>query len=160
MNVSNLRGKSSTVKVTVNGAEVKVTNAIVKSGTVKFIAPALSAGTYAVIITNDDGTVSSAANLTYNAKPTEPAPVINSITQNNLKANVSSAVTMNVSNLRGNSSTVKVIVNGAQVRVTNAIAKSGRVKFIAPALPAGTYDVTIINADGTQTTRTNALTVK
>ncbi|MGN0598418.1 MAG: IPT/TIG domain-containing protein [Oscillospiraceae bacterium] len=152
---SNIRGNYTNVSVEIGGQKATITS--VSSTSVIFYVPALAAGTYDVVLTNSDGTKATVSNgFTYLGGPTEPDPIIKSITPNSCDENTSVKVKILGSNFRGNYTNVSVEIGGQKARITSVSSTS--VIFYVPALAAGTYDVVFTNKDGTKATVTNGFT--
>lgn len=162
--------KSKAVKVVGNnfadGADFQITlggvpmkTSIIEKTYIKCTVPnSLTAGTYDIELTNGDGQKALLANAyTYVGPPALQPPTITKITPNEVEANTAKAVKVVGANFVGGGN-FKVMVDGKAVETT--MIESTYIKCKFPAMPAGTYDVVVINADGQQAVLPNAYTSK
>lgn len=148
--------KGPNFKVTVGGVDATVTG-VYDNRVVAKVPTTLPAGTYDVVVINDDGTQATLPNAyTYTPKPTPPAPTLTKISPSSGMEGVATAVSVSGKNFRKGSN-FKVTVGGVEADVTAVY--DNRVAFKVPTtLPAGIYDVTVTNDDGTQATLSDAYT--
>ena len=120
-------------------------------------APALPVGTYTVKVENADATTATYAG-TYEVKAVPvPTCTITSLDKTAIAANVRTNIWLYGTEFNGSYKAVKVYIGSTEASVAEVHPTS--VKCRTAKLPAGVYDVTIVNADGTTATLANALTV-
>lgn len=152
---SNFEGTYSTVQVligTENATVISVTDTTIKCKT-----PKLDVGTYdvKVVCTNGVGMLQSA--YTYNSPIPKGGPTVTGLSVNNGTAGAKvKNVVITGSDFVGTYSTIKVLVGGESATVISVLPTMIKCHF--PKLSAGTYDLTIINADNTTVTVQNAFT--
>lgn len=140
------------IAITFNGVEGTVTK--VTSTYVYVLTPALNqSGTADIIVTNPDGTsVMIPDGYTYEEPVSLPAPFVDSV----LKASAAELKIKGKHFRSGNGFQIKfndVVIDDADItKVTGTYIYMK----IPAALPAGIYDVTVINSDGTQGTKADA----
>lgn len=120
-------------------------------------APALSAGTYDVKVENGDGTTATLAGAYNVVAIVVPACTITGLSVTNISAGTRTNIVVSGTMFNGNYKTAEVYVGS--YRATIASIYPTEVTIRTAAMPAGTYDVKIINADNTSAVLTNGLTV-
>ncbi|MGN0678230.1 MAG: IPT/TIG domain-containing protein, partial [Oscillospiraceae bacterium] len=154
---SNFEGNKLTLSVDVGGNPATVSS--VSATKIEFTAPALAEGKYDVTVKNSTGTSAVKQNaLTYEVPvvPGKPAPVITGLSDSTCEQNLTAKITINGSGFSGNKLSVKVMVDTIEALVSGVTPTT--VTVTVPAMPAGTYDVTVINDDGTKATLAGGLT--
>ncbi|MBA9074765.1 hypothetical protein GGR22_002938 [Flavobacterium gossypii] len=140
-NVSCNGGTNGTASVTVTGGTGAYTYSWAPSGGTGATASGLSAGTYTVTITD-----ANTCQITRTVTVTEPAVLTAATSQTNVSCN------------GGANGTASVAVTGGTGAYTYSWAPSGGTAATASGLAAGTYTVTITDANLCQITRTVTLT--
>jgi len=138
-NVSCNAGNDGTVDLTVTGGTAPYTYAWSNTATTEDLA-GLMAGTYDVTITDANG-----CTITASATVTEPTALS------------ASAIATNVSCNAGNDGTIDLTVTGGTAPYTYAWSNSATTEDMT-GLTAGTYDVTITDANGCTTTASVTVT--
>ncbi|MGN0640856.1 MAG: IPT/TIG domain-containing protein [Oscillospiraceae bacterium] len=155
---SGFNGTYKSCKVYFGG--VAGTVATVSNETITVKAPALPAGVYEVKVVNADGTTATLADAYTSVAKTAPAVdpcTITSITPNTVEENTAQKVTITGTKFNGNYKSLSVKV-GAYSATVSTVSDTSVVCKI-PKLPAGVYDVTVVNADKTSATLANGYTV-
>lgn len=158
-------------KITITGKEFKGTykTLSVKFGTeagsifsvsdteIIVMAPALAAGSYDVTVTNSDGTsVTKASGYTVTSPPA-PTCEITSVSVTTGEENVKQKLTITGKLFNGTYKTAQVLF-GTEAGTLFSVSDT-EIVVMAPALAAGTYDVTVICADGSTATKSGSYIV-
>ena len=141
-NVSCNGGSNGTAKVNVSGGTPSYTYSWAPSGGTAATATGLAAGTYTVTVTD-----ANACQKTLSFTITEPTALVATAgTQNNVSCN------------GGSNGTATVVVTGGTPSYTYSWAPSGGTAATATGLAAGTYTVTVTDANNCQTTQSFTIT--
>ncbi|MES2417296.1 MAG: YDG domain-containing protein [Bacteroidota bacterium] len=140
-NVSTFGGNDGSATVSVSGGTPGYTYSWAPSGGTAATASGLTAGTYTVTVTDNNGCTD-----TQNFVITQPAGLTVTTSQTNVSCN------------GGGNGTATVNVSGGASPYTYSWSPSGGTGATASGLAAGTYTVTITDNNLTQTTRTFNIT--
>jgi hypothetical protein len=140
-NVSCNGGSNGTATVAVTGGTGGYTYSWAPSGGTGATASGLSAGTYTVTVTDANG-----CTATQSFTITQPAGLVATASQTNVSCN------------GGSNGTATVAVTGGTGAYTYSWAPSGGTGATASGLAAGTYTVTVTDANACQTTQSFTIT--
>ena len=141
-NVSCNGGANGSAKVNVTGGTGGYTYSWSPSGGTGATASGLAAGTYVVTVTD-----ANACTTTQSFTITQPAPLV-----------ASAGTTVNVSCNGGTNASATVVVSGGTPGYTYSWSPTGGTAATASGLQAGTYTVTVTDANGCTTTQGFTLT--
>lgn len=156
---SGFNGNSKTADVYFGDKEAAIKS--ITNDTITCVAPALPAGVYEVKVVNADDSVSTlAAAYTSEGVVTVVNPcTITSVTPNTVEEDTAQKVTITGTEFNGNSKTMDVMVGTTEATIFSVDEDNGIIVCRIPKLSAGTYDITVINADDTTATLAGAYTV-
>eukprot|EP00798_Chlamydomonas_sp_ICE-L_P006952 gene6952-3969_t len=136
----------------VNGATVNVGDiactkvTFVSATSLNCIAPAMPGGMYPIEVTNPDSGFSVATNVVVMYNSGSP-PIITSVSPVNQTKNLLGGDTLTIRGSMFVSGAIEVNI-GDTACPTPKFVNTTTVTCVAPAMPAGTYAVTVINLDG------------
>ena len=120
--------------------------------------PELPAGTYDVKVVNADGTTATLAGAFKANTVVPPTCTVTSLNIPNISENVRTNILINGTEFNGTYKTLKVYIGSYAATVVSVISPA-QIKVRTAAMPAGVYDVKVINADGTTAVLAGGLTV-